>query len=126
MKMPHNDGLNIVPLIDVILVLLAIVLSVATFITQGEIQISLPSSSQERLSGKGSALVLKIDKNGDYFLNDIPSTLVGFEERLDSLDQNAWVYLMGDKQSPFDSFIQVIHVLKRKNHANFKIITEYQ
>ena len=126
MKMPHNDGLNIVPLIDVILVLLAIVLSVATFIAQGEIKISLPSSSQEKLSGKGSALVLKIDKNGDYFLNDMPSSLVVFEERLDSFNRNEWVYLKGDKQSPLDSFIQVVNVLKRKNHANFKIITEYQ
>ena len=126
MKMPHSDGLNIVPLIDVILVLLAIVLSVATFIAQGEIQVSLPSSSQEKLSGKGSALVLKIDKKGEYFLNDTPSNLVAFEERLDSLNRTEWVYLMGDKQSPLDSFIQVVNVLKRKNHANFKIITEYQ
>ena len=126
MKMPHSDGLNIVPLIDVILVLLAIVLSVATFIAQGEIQVSLPSSSQEKLSGKGSALVLKIDKNGEYFLNDMPCNLVAFEERLDSLNWTEWVYLMGDKQSPLDSFIQVVNVLKRKNHANFKIITEYQ
>ena len=126
MKMPHSDGLNIVPLIDVILVLLAIVLSVATFIAQGEIKISLPKSSHEKLEGKGSAFVLKIDKNGDYFLNDTPSNLIDFEEKLALLQRHEWVYVMGDKASPLDSFIQIVNILKRNNHANFKIITEYQ
>lgn len=126
MKMPHSDGLNVVPLIDVILVLLAIVLSVATFIAQGEIKVALPSSSEQKLQGKGSAFVLKIDKDGTYFLNDMPSNLAEFEEKLNLLGRHEWVYLMGDKASPLDSFIQVINVLKRKNHANFKIITEYQ
>lgn len=125
MKMPHSDGLNIVPFIDVILVLLAIVLSVATFIAQGEIKITLPDVKSEKLQGRGSALTLKIDKEGAYFLNDVPSTLVDIEQKVASLNRHDWIYLMGDKASPLDSFIQVINILKRKNHANFKIITEY-
>lgn len=44
LKLPKNEGLNIVPFIDIMLVLLAIVLSISTFIAHGKIQISLPSS----------------------------------------------------------------------------------
>lgn len=44
LKLPKNEGLNIVPFIDIMLVLLAIVLSISTFIAYGKIQISLPSS----------------------------------------------------------------------------------
>ncbi|WP_334096382.1 biopolymer transporter ExbD, partial [Helicobacter typhlonius] len=46
MRIPKKDGLNIVPFIDVMLVLLAIVLSVSTFIAQGQIKVELPYASQ--------------------------------------------------------------------------------
>ena len=44
MKPKRAEGLNIVPFIDVMLVLLAIVLSVSTFIAQGKIPINLPQA----------------------------------------------------------------------------------
>ena len=37
MKVKRGDGLNVVPFIDVMLVLLALVLSISTFISQGKI-----------------------------------------------------------------------------------------
>ncbi|MEE9104639.1 biopolymer transporter ExbD, partial [Helicobacter pylori] len=40
----RGDGLNIVPFIDIMLVLLAIVLSVSTFIAQGKIKVNLPNA----------------------------------------------------------------------------------
>ncbi len=126
MKMPHSDGLNIVPFIDVILVLLAIVLSVATFIAQGEVKISLPQSSEEKLQGQGSVFSVKIDQEGQYYFNDVLSSLEEVEKKIVEMDKQEWIYLMGDKKSPLDSFIQIINILKRSNHANFKIITEYQ
>ena len=46
-KIPKNESLNIVPFIDIMLVLLAIVLSVSTFIAQGKIQIELPQSANQ-------------------------------------------------------------------------------
>ena len=45
MRLNKKDGLNIVPFIDIMLVLLAIVLSISTFIAQGKIAVDLPSAS---------------------------------------------------------------------------------
>lgn len=45
MKIARPDGLNIVPFIDIMLVLLAIVLSISTFIAQGKIAIDLPEAN---------------------------------------------------------------------------------
>ena len=39
MKLPKKDGLNIVPFIDIMLVLLAIVLSISTFIAHNSITV---------------------------------------------------------------------------------------
>ncbi len=44
LKLPKNEGLNIVPFIDIMLVLLAIILSISTFIAHGKIEINLPVS----------------------------------------------------------------------------------
>ena len=40
-EIPKKEPLNIVPFIDIMLVLLAMVLSISTFIAKGEIQINL-------------------------------------------------------------------------------------
>ena len=44
---PPKAPLNIVPFIDIMLVLLCIVLSVSTFIAQGSIKVTLPESSTQ-------------------------------------------------------------------------------
>jgi biopolymer transport protein ExbD len=38
--------MNVIPFIDVMLVLLAVVLTTATFVAQGKIPVALPSASQ--------------------------------------------------------------------------------
>lgn len=45
MRLHRKDGLNVVPFIDIMLVLLAIVLSISTFIAQGKIKLDLPEAS---------------------------------------------------------------------------------
>lgn len=43
-EIPKKEPLNIVPFIDIMLVLLAMVLSISTFIAKGEITVALPKS----------------------------------------------------------------------------------
>ena len=67
---PKRDGLNIVPFIDVMLVLLAIVLSVSTFIAQGGIKVELANSKNAvTLPNIDKALVISVDdiKCGQIF-----------------------------------------------------------
>lgn len=45
-EIPKKEPLNIVPFIDIMLVLLAMVLSISTFIAKGEIKINLPASKR--------------------------------------------------------------------------------
>ncbi|WP_414600904.1 hypothetical protein [Helicobacter sp.] len=45
---------------------------------------------------------------------------------MESLDKQTIVELKSDRNARFDSFIQIINLLKLKNHENFQIITEKQ
>ncbi len=125
-KIPKNESLNIVPFIDIMLVLLAIVLSVSTFIAQGKIQIELPQSANQEQQKDEKKVKVLINKENQIYLDDI---LVGLEElkvKLESLETKTMVELHSDKDAKFETFIQIVDILKGKGHENFSIATQQQ
>ncbi|TDJ80782.1 TonB system transport protein ExbD [Campylobacter volucris] len=125
LKLPKNEGLNIIPFIDVMLVLLAIVLSISTFIAHGEIKINLPQSqSSNNLSENKHKITISIDKNNVFYLDKQVITLTELATKINSIGLDTTIELKSDKDAKFENFIHVIEILKSKNHENFKIITE--
>ena len=125
-KIPKNESLNIVPFIDIMLVLLAIVLSVSTFIAQGKIQIELPQSANQEQQKDEKKVKVLINKENQIYLDD---SLVGLEElkvKLESLEAKTMVELHSDKDVKFETFIQIVDILKGKGHENFSIATQQQ
>ena len=125
-KIPKNESLNIVPFIDIMLVLLAIVLSVSTFIAQGKIQIELPQSANQEQQKDEKKVKVLINKENQIYLDDM---LVGLEElkvKLESLEAKTMVELHSDKDAKFETFIQIVDILKGKGHENFSIATQQQ
>ena len=125
-KIPKNESLNIVPFIDIMLVILAIVLSVSTFIAQGKIQIELPQGANQEQQKDEKKVKVLINKENQIYLDDI---LVGLEElkvKLESLEAKTMVELHSDKDAKFETFIQIVDILKGKGHENFSIATQQQ
>ena len=124
MRMPKKEGLNVIPLIDIMLVLLAIVLSVSTFIAQGSIKIDLPNSeSAEKKQDKNDKIAVLINKDNDFFIGEEKVPEENLKEKLNEIKNETLIELKSDKESKFDSFIKVIDILKEKNHENFAITT---
>ncbi|TLD86741.1 TonB system transport protein ExbD [Helicobacter sp. MIT 05-5294] len=125
LKIQHSEGLNIVPFIDVILVLLAMVLSISTFIAHGEIKIELPKSdSSEQSSDDSHKLQIIINAENVFYIEDKEASLEEITEKINALDKQTIVELKSDKNAKFDSFIQIIDILRSQHHENFQIITE--
>lgn len=124
MRIPKKDGLNIVPFIDVMLVLLAIVLSVSTFIAQGQIKVELPYASHNQQSKDEKPIVITIDEKNIIYLDDQPIDTELLKERLSSIDNKSLIQLKSDKESKFETFIQIVDILKEKGHENFGISTK--
>lgn len=125
--MQSSGGLNIIPFIDIMLVLLAMILSISTFIAHGEIKIELPKSNANAESSSNSNKIqILINAQDEFYLEDKQTTLEEIQTRLESLDKQTIVELKSDRNARFDSFIQIINLLKVKNHENFQIITEKQ
>lgn len=124
MRIPKKDGLNIVPFIDVMLVLLAIVLSISTFIAQGQIKVELPYASQNELKQNEKPIVITIDDKNVIYFDDKPLDLVALKEQIAKVDNKTLIQLKSDKDSKFETFIQIVDILKEKGHENFGISTK--
>ncbi len=122
----RGDGLNIVPFIDVILVLLAIVLSVSTFIAQGKIKVSLPNAKNAEKSQPSDqkVVVVSVDDHDNIFIDDKPVNLEALREAIKQIDPKILIDLKSDKNSRFETFISIMDILKEHNHENFSISTE--
>ena len=124
MRLNKKDGLNIVPFIDIMLVLLAIVLSISTFIAQGKIAVDLPSaSSTEQIKEDEKKVSVIIDKDNNFFIDDVEISDTELKEKLNAVDIKTLIELKSDKNAKFDSFVKVIDILKEKGHENFAIQT---
>lgn len=123
MRMPKKEGLNVIPLIDIMLVLLAIVLSVSTFIAQGNILIDLPSSESAKTEQEDNKIAVIINKDNEFFVDDEKIAEENLKERLSDIDTKTLIELKSDKDSKFEMFVKVIDILKEKNHENFAITT---
>ncbi|BAM31783.1 TonB system transport protein ExbD [Helicobacter cinaedi] len=124
MRIPKKDGLNIVPFIDVMLVLLAIVLSVSTFIAQGQIKVELPYASQNEQKQDEKPVIIAIDDKNVIYFDDKQTEIESLKEQIAKIDNKTLIQLKSDKDSKFETFIQIVDILKEKGHENFGISTK--
>ncbi|MGI0406479.1 TonB system transport protein ExbD [Helicobacter himalayensis] len=123
MKLPKKDGLNVIPLIDVMLVLLAIVLSVSTFIVQGQIKVDLPSSQSQSVPTDLPTKLLTINEQCEIFFENELVNMEVLREKIFALDSQTMLKLEVDKNARFEVFVQVADILKEKGHENVSIAT---
>ncbi|OYV24794.1 MAG: energy transducer TonB, partial [Halothiobacillus sp. 20-54-6] len=62
--MRRFDQINVIPFIDIMLVLLAIVLTTATFIAQGEISVNLPEAKSAQPVSIEPVLMITVNATG--------------------------------------------------------------
>ena len=75
------NQINVIPLVDVMLVLLVIVLTTATFISTGQIPVNLAKPRRPGII-KDVPVVVTLTANGDLFLNDRPVPADGLKSML--------------------------------------------
>lgn len=117
------DTLNVVPLVDVMLVLLTIVLTTSTFIARGVIPVDLPkaaASQEERLK----TVAVDIDRQGSIFINAAAVDLSGLKESLQPLEKSTPVLIRADRTVQLQGFIDVLDLVKGSGFTKVSIQTE--
>ncbi|RJY19021.1 protein TolR [Parashewanella spongiae] len=125
--------INVVPYIDVMLVLLIIFMVTAPIVSQG-VKVDLPSAQAEALPADSKPpLVASIDAVGEYFLNDgdgpasSPKTLEEITIEVAAiieLEPERPVVIKGDKNIPYDRVIQLMATLQAAGVPSVGLMTE--
>ncbi len=124
-KMQRFDQINVIPFIDIMLVLLVMVLTTATFIKSGVIPVELPESqSQEQKKADEDEVRIVIDKTGTIFIDKIKVDLKELETALRKIGKEQTVVLSSDKEAAFHYFVDVMDILKKLQHEQLYIVTK--
>ena len=125
MKMKRMDTINVIPFIDIMLVLLVMVLTTATFIRTGIIPVDLPDAKGTHADHKPQEMKLTIKKDGTLWIDEKTSvTLEQFEQQVNSGGKTMTVVLYSDKEAAFQNFVGLMDVLKRLGHDQLYIVTD--
>lgn len=101
------NQINVIPLVDVMLVLLVIVLTTATFITTGQIPVDL-AKAKEAGARKDVPLVITLTADGRLYVNDQPVSQDGLKEALLSHPRESSVVVRADRVTRLERFVEVV------------------
>ncbi len=101
------DQINVIPLVDVMLVLLVIVLTTATFISSGQIPVNL-AKAKEVGDRKDVPIVITLTADGALFLNDRAVPVGGLQGALTAAPRESAVVVRADKVTLLERFVSVV------------------
>ncbi|MFO0706922.1 MAG: biopolymer transporter ExbD [Nitrospira sp.] len=101
------DQINVIPLVDVMLVLLVIVLTTATFISTGQIPVNLAKAKSVG-DRKDVPVVITITADGGLFLNDKAVPEGGLPAAMEAHPRESAVVVRADKVTILERFVAVV------------------
>lgn len=129
-KRPMSE-INVVPYIDVMLVLLIIFMITAPLLSQG-IKIDLPQAASEPLPpNEKEPVIVSLDKTGNFFINygddqDKPIAANALVTRVSALlkyQPGIPVLVEGDTNVPYGKVVQVMSLLQRAGVPSVGMMT---
>ena len=116
-------GINVTPLVDIMLVLLIIFMLTANIINNPSIEVNLPEAS----TGEGTEptiLSLTLSANGTLFLNGAPTdeeTLRGYLPEVVKSDPKAQAIIAADKAVSHGEVIKLIDLIRQLGVFRFAL-----
>lgn len=117
-KHERLSEINIIPLVDIMLVLLIIFMVTAPMLKEG-VDINLPEVDAKSLPTQQDEFILSIDQDGRIFFNDDPKekySMVSIEERLDEFFRDKpkkEIFIKADKTVRYGYLMEVMAACQR-------------
>ncbi|MBH0209052.1 MAG: hypothetical protein A4C66_08895 [Nitrospira sp. HN-bin3] len=105
------DQINVIPLVDVMLVLLVIVLTTATFISTGQIPVNL-AKAKAVSDRQDVPIVIALTAEGNLFVNDTPVPEGGLSSVLNSRPRESAVIVRADKVTLLEKFVGLVDEIR--------------
>lgn len=125
MKIKKFDSINMVPLVDVMLVIIVILLSVATFAPQSTTFVDLPQGTTAQKT-KPRAIKITIDKANQIYLDAKPIDMKSLGIELDKKAPRTPIEIYCDSGARYEGFAKLLLLLKEKELSDISIVTADQ
>ena len=126
----QNDStiaqINVVPLVDIMLVLLVIFMVTAPILQLG-VNVDLPQVTAGPLEGEEEQLVVSVTREGKVLLNDSPLKPEELSQKLAAIVQarpDRAVYLRADKNVPYGKVVEVMAAVQNAGVRKLGMVTE--
>ena len=134
-KKPLKSDMNVVPYIDVMLVLLVIFMVTAPMITSG-IKVDLPQANGTPIASKDAPARVTLDEDGLYYLeykdssrqamdlNQLKTTLTEAQQQAQQNNQQLNVVIRGHQTRPYGDVIALMSNLQDAGLTQVGLLTE--
>ena len=135
-KKPLKSDMNVVPYIDVMLVLLVIFMVTAPMITSG-IDVDLPQANGTPIETQESPAIVSLDKNGRYFLRykdhdstqplelgELTAILSEAQQQAESENKELHVVIEGEKTRSYGEVMALMKSLQDASLTQVGLLTE--
>ena len=116
--------INMVPFIDITLILLIIFMVMTPFIVQSQINVDLPSAKAVNTVSEDNLIKVEILKDGNILVQSRPTALNKLEEELVlrlGRSQEKTILVQADKTVSIDKVVQVFDIAKKLGAARLGI-----
>lgn len=128
----QNAEINVVPYIDVMMVLLVIFMVTAPMLTQG-VSVDLPQAAAEPVDSKDEEpVIITVDKEGQYYIDvggdaRTPISHIELAERVRkvlSANPQKMLLVRGDKDVNYNQVVQLMVALQGAGAPSVGLVTE--
>jgi biopolymer transport protein TolR len=129
-KRKLSSDINVVPYIDVMLVLLIIFMITAPLLVQG-IQVELPEANAQSLASEEDEVVMSVNQAGELFLNvgdeqSAPLTEEQFAEKVGAIlraKPDKLILVQGDKAAAYEHVARGMALLQQAGARKIGFVT---
>jgi biopolymer transport protein ExbD len=117
------ETMNVIPFVDIMLVLLTIVLITSSFIANGRIPVNLPEATQNVAQADNAAMI-ELGRAGDIYFNGKAVTMETLKGDLQLLGRETSFIIRADRDVTLQHFIDVVDLLKQLNFQKVAVQTK--
>jgi len=122
--------MNLVPLIDVLLVIIIFLVVSATFARTSELQINLPTAEANSPQEKPLVITVDVDASGHYMVNNTPvadANVAGLAAAMTKALANGkepTIVINADAKSTHQSVVDVMEAAREANYTHITFATQ--
>jgi len=128
----EEPEINLIPMIDVLLVILIFLMVTTSYAKYSELQINLPQASGEAVVAQAKPINVAVDASEHYAINNRGVSYTGIASLVESLRNAAGdqpdptIVINADAKAPHQSVINVMEAARQAGYGRITFTTQSQ